>query len=239
MQKYTKSHGPGLNSPHDPSRAQPEVSKLDLPNGFHRTLYRKVGKRALDVLLVLASLPITLPLILLLMFIMLRYNKMPLFGHRRVGKNGRKFYCWKIRTMVPDAEERLRLHLENDSKARNEWETNFKLENDPRITHCGKFLRSSSLDELPQLWNILTGDMSVVGPRPVTEAELDLYKSYATFYTMVRPGLTGLWQVSGRNCTSYQERTQLDVDYVRDCSLAIDISIVMRTVKVVLGRTGI
>jgi exopolysaccharide production protein ExoY len=239
MPKYTESHVRGLNSQHGPPRAQPEVSKLDLPNGFHSTFYRKVGKRALDFLLVLASLPITLPLILFLIVIMLRYNKTPLFGHRRIGKNGRKFYCWKIRTMVPDAEERLRLHLKNDPKARNEWETNFKLENDPRITHFGKFLRSSSLDELPQLWNILTGDMSVVGPRPVTQAELDLYKSYATDYMMVRPGLTGLWQVGGRNGTSYQERIQLDVDYVRDCSLTIDISIVMRTVKVVLGRTGI
>jgi exopolysaccharide production protein ExoY len=239
MKKYTESHVRGLNSPHDPPRTQPEVSELDLPNGFHSTFYRKFGKRALDLLLVLATVPITLPLILFLIFIVLRYNKMPLFGHRRVGKNGHKFYCWKIRTMIPDAEERLRLHLKNDPKARNEWEANFKLENDPRITHFGKFLRSSSLDELPQLWNILTGDMSVVGPRPVTEAELDLYKSYATDYTMARPGLTGLWQVSGRNGTSYQERIQLDVDYVRDCSLAIDISIVMRTVKVVLGRTGI
>jgi exopolysaccharide production protein ExoY len=217
---------------------QPEVANDDLSKGVTLGLYRKVGKRMLDILLVLISLPIILPLILLLAGLTLRYNKAPIFGHQRVGKNGREFYCWKISSMVPDAEQRLRLHLENDPKACAEWEANFKLESDPRITRLGKLMRSSSLDELPQLWNILTGEMSFVGPRPVTAIELDRYESSAVEYKMVRPGLTGLWQVSGRNSISYAERILMDVDYVGRCSLALDASIVMRTIMVVTRLTG-
>jgi exopolysaccharide production protein ExoY len=227
-----------VQDPNKPPGTQFKESKSKLHNGIKPSLYRKVGKRAFDILLVLASLPIVLPLILLLAGLTLRYNKSPIFGHRRVGKNGRNFYCWKISSMVPDAELRLRLHLENHPKARAEWEANFKLESDPRITPLGKFIRSSSLDELPQLWNILTGEMSIVGPRPVTALELDRYGFSAVEYKMVLPGLTGLWQVSGRNSISYAERILMDVDYVGRCSLALDAFIVMRTIMVVARRTG-
>jgi exopolysaccharide production protein ExoY len=217
---------------------QPEVANSDLSKGVTWRLYRKVGKRMLDILLVLISLPFTLPLILVLAALAMTYNKSPFFRHRRIGKSGREFYCWKIRSMISDAESHLRLHLENDPKARAEWERNFKLEDDPRITRLGGFFRRSSLDELPQMWNILIGDMGFVGPRPVTAVELDRYGSHVAEYKMIRPGLTGLWQVSGRNDTSYEERVLMDVDYVHCCSPALDASIMFRTVMVVVGRTG-
>jgi exopolysaccharide production protein ExoY len=219
------------------STAQSNVSKKS-PNAISLTPYRKIGKRALDILFVGVSLPVTLPLILILAVLVLRDKKVPFFGHRRIGRNGHEFYCWKIRSMVPNAEERLRFYLESHPEARAEWNANFKLENDPRITQLGKLLRQSSLDELPQLWNILTGDMSVVGPRPVTATELDRYGSHVSEYHMMRPGLTGLWQVSGRNNISYEERVLMDVNYVYSCNLALDASIIMRTVMVVVRRTG-
>jgi exopolysaccharide production protein ExoY len=218
--------------------AQSNVSKTNVPSGVFLTLYRRIGKRALDMFFVVVSLPVTLPLILILAVLVLRDKKVPFFGHRRIGRNGHEFYCWKIRSMVPNAEERLRFYLESHPEARAEWNANFKLENDPRITQLGKLLRQSSLDELPQLWNILTGDMSVVGPRPVTATELDRYGSHVSEYHMMRPGLTGLWQVSGRNNISYEERVLMDVNYVYSCNLALDASIIMRTVMVVVRRTG-
>jgi exopolysaccharide production protein ExoY len=218
--------------------AQSNVSKTNVSKSVFLTLYRKIGKRALDLFFVVVSLPVTLPLILILAVLVLRDKKGPFFGHRRIGRNGHEFYCWKIRSMVPNAEERLRFYLESHPEARAEWKANFKLENDPRITRLGKFLRQSSLDELPQLWNILTGDMSVVGPRPVTATELDRYGSHVSEYHMMRPGLTGLWQVSGRNNISYEERVLMDVHYIYNCNLALDASIIMRTVMVVVGRAG-
>jgi exopolysaccharide production protein ExoY len=242
--KIPKSHERVPNNLHFLPRAQPEVSKLGLPDVFYSRIYRKVGKRSLDILLVLVSLPMILPMILLIaVLVLLGDSKTPsfkpiFFGHWRVGRNGRKFRCWKIRSMVPDADKYLQLHLESDPSARAEWNKNFKLENDPRITSLGSVLRRSSLDELPQLWNILTGEMSLVGPRPVTEAELRRYECYVVEYKMMRPGLTGLWQVSGRNDTTYDERVMMDVDYARRCSLYLDVSILMRTVLEVARRTG-
>ena len=201
-------------------------------------IYPWAGKRALDIVLVIAATPVLLPIVLILGLLVMRDGGAPFFGHKRVGRNGRIFRCWKIRSMVPDAEARLLRHLAENPAARAEWDANFKLEDDPRITRLGRFLRSSSLDELPQLWNILTGEMSCVGPRPVTAEELELYGPAANEYRRMRPGLTGLWQVSGRNDISYAERVELDLPYGRETSLRGDIAIMAKTVGAVVNRTG-
>ncbi|WP_410349007.1 sugar transferase [Yoonia sp.] len=203
-----------------------------------RSVYRSFGKRILDIMLVVLSLPVALPLILILALLVMRDGKVPFFGHRRVGRNGREFTCWKIRTMVPDAALRLQEHLAKNPDARAEWDANFKLDNDPRITRLGDFLRRSSLDELPQLWNILKGEMSIVGPRPITVPELAFYDRHVDRYLAMRPGLTGLWQVSGRNDLNYDERVRLDAAYNRLCNPALDTVIVARTALAVMARTG-
>lgn len=202
------------------------------------TLYRSFGKRISDIALVVLSLPVLLPVILVLALMVMRDGKAPFFGHRRVGRDGREFTCWKIRTMVPDAALRLEEHLAENPDARAEWDANFKLDDDPRITRLGDFLRRSSLDELPQLWNILKGEMSIVGPRPVTVPELAFYDRYVDQYLAMRPGLTGLWQVSGRNDLNYDERVRLDAVYYRLCNPTLDTMIVARTALAVLARTG-
>jgi len=163
---------------------------------------------------------------------------MPIFVHRRIGKGGQTFPCLKLRTMVRDSEERLRRHLEADPAARAEWAMDQKLRADPRITPLGQFLRKSSLDELPQLVNVLAGHMSLVGPRPIVEAEVVRYGRYFRFYCAVRPGITGLWQVSGRNDTSYRRRVAMDTVYSRRRSIGTDISILVRTVPAVLASKG-
>jgi Undecaprenyl-phosphate galactose phosphotransferase WbaP len=161
------------------------------------------------------------------------------FGHRRVGRRGRGFDCWKFRTMVQDADAALAHLLETDPEAAKEWRDTQKLQNDPRITSVGKFLRFTSLDELPQLFNVLIGEMSLVGPRPVTKVELnERYAKDRRYYLLVRPGVTGLWQVSGRNRLSYTRRVQLDEQYLREWSFSGDVSILVRTVDVVFRRDG-
>jgi len=162
----------------------------------------------------------------------------PIFGHARIGRYGRTFACFKFRTMVADAEGVLRRLLESDASARAEWERSYKLKDDPRITPIGAFLRRTSLDELPQLWNVLKGDMSLVGPRPIIEAELERYGDQVDYYLETRPGITGLWQISGRNDTGYEDRVALDSWYVRNWSLWYDLVILVKTVRVVLGREG-
>ena len=183
------------------------------------------------VLLGLVFLPIILGVV-----VALRLQGGPVFfRHRRIGRDGAIFECLKFRTMVPDADRVLREMLDRDPALKAEWLRNHKLQVDPRITAVGRFLRKTSLDELPQLWNILRGDMSLVGPRPVVLDELTRYGRCASRYLSVRPGLTGLWQVSGRNHTSYRRRVALDVYYVRHQSVWLDLNIVARTVKVVFG----
>jgi Undecaprenyl-phosphate galactose phosphotransferase WbaP len=161
-----------------------------------------------------------------------------LFSHERVGEHGRRFRAWKFRTMYRNGDEILRRHLENDAAARDEWQRDQKLRDDPRVTPVGRFLRKTSLDELPQLWNVLRGEMTLVGPRPIVEAEIPKYGTTYRLYTRVRPGITGLWQVSGRNDTTYEERVALDEYYVRNWSVWLDIYILARTVKVVLTGEG-
>lgn len=204
-----------------------------------RSLYRDYGKRLLDLTLVILSAPVWVWLILVLAVIVMLDGGKPFFGHERVGRDGRVFRCWKLRTMVPDAEKRLADHLAKDAVARREWETEYKLTKDPRITRLGSFLRKSSLDELPQLWNVLVGQMSLVGPRPVTTAELPRYGSLLQAYLAQRPGVTGKWQVGGRNAISYAQRVEMDATYLRECSLMTDVRLILATLVVMCRRTGL
>lgn len=198
-----------------------------------------VSKILLDKALVLLALPILLPLVLLVALLLLITDGGPvLYAQTRVGRHGKPFRCWKFRTMVRDADAALERALAADPALRLEWMAQRKLRADPRIHPVGHFLRRSSLDELPQLWNVLVGDMSFVGPRPVVPDELHFYGAFAADYMAVRPGLTGAWQVSGRSNTTYDERVLLDVDYVRNMSFGTDLRIVAKTVKVVLAQTG-
>lgn len=160
------------------------------------------------------------------------------FGHVRVGMNGKPFKCWKFRTMVSNSQEVLEKLLASSSEARAEWDKDFKLKNDPRITPIGEFLRKTSLDEIPQLWNVIKGEMSLVGPRPIITAELERYGEQVDFYLEARPGLTGLWQVSGRNDTTYAERVALDAWYVKNWNLWYDVAIVCKTIRTVVSGRG-
>ncbi|MFK7875492.1 MAG: sugar transferase [Paracoccaceae bacterium] len=202
------------------------------------TGYTSGGKRVLDFILAILALPFVLPVIAILCVLVRRDGGPGFFGHTRIGQNGMRFRCWKIRTMRPNAEDYLAEYLRNSPEAAKEWEADHKLTHDPRITPLGNFLRRSSLDELPQLLNILRGEMSFVGPRPIVTAELAKYGVYAESYISVKPGLTGLWQVSGRNEISYSERVQLDMDYIASQSLTQDLTIIAKTAQAVLARTG-
>lgn len=162
----------------------------------------------------------------------------PIFKQERVGEDGKSFKIYKFRTMRLDADQQLEKILAQDPAAREEWERDHKLKNDPRITRVGRFLRSTSLDELPQLINVLRGQMSLVGPRPIVTKEIIDYGEYIDYYKQVRPGITGLWQVSGRNELSYDERVQLDVWYVRNWSVELDLIILTKTIVTVLLRKG-
>jgi exopolysaccharide production protein ExoY len=163
-----------------------------------------------------------------------------IYGHKRVGRNGREFKCYKFRSMVPNADQVLAHLLATDEAAREEWARDFKLKDDPRVTKVGRFIRKTSLDEFPQLWNVVVNEMSIVGPRPVVREELDQYYSgtFKAHYLSVKPGLTGLWQVSGRSDMEYCERIQLDRNYVCSWGLFSDFLIVMRTVGVMFRRRG-
>ena len=161
-----------------------------------------------------------------------------MFWHKRIGRNGRSFHCVKFRTMVRDAEHLLRRLLNEHPELRDEWTKNFKLLNDPRITMMGRVLRFTSLDELPQLWNVLRGEMSLVGPRPIVRAELLRYGRNASRYLAVKPGLTGLWQVKGRSSTTYRRRVAMDKYYIQNQSILLDIYILAATPAAVLKRNG-
>jgi len=178
------------------------------------------------------------PIFLLLTVLMAFENGPIFFGHYRVGRNGRMFRCLKFRTMVPDAERVLQELLARDPEARAEWNRDQKLLKDPRITKIGHFLRKTSLDELPQLVNVIVGDMALVGPRPVTAQELHRYGRARIHYLSVLPGITGLWQVSGRNNTSYEERVELDKHYVENSGVWFDMKILMRTAVVLVTGDG-
>jgi Undecaprenyl-phosphate galactose phosphotransferase WbaP len=160
------------------------------------------------------------------------------FGHKRIGKNHKEIKCWKFRSMYADADVRLKKILETDPVRAEEWEKNRKFSDDPRVTRIGKFLRKTSLDEIPQLWNIFKGDMSFVGPRPVTLGELEKYGGAVEYVLSVTPGLSGMWQVSGRSDTDYDERIALDSYYIQNWSIWLDLWIVVKTIWVVLVGKG-
>lgn len=201
--------------------------------------YGAVGKRLLDLGLAIASLPLLLPIIAICWALARAEGGAGFFAHTRVGRNGRTFRCFKIRTMRPDAEAALADLLARCPAARAEWEETQKLIDDPRVTPLGRVLRKTSLDEFPQIFNVILGQMSLVGPRPVVASELKRYGPFASVYGSVRPGVTGLWQVSGRNDLSYSERVQLDVEYVTRLSLLGDLWLLGRTVLEVARRSGI
>jgi exopolysaccharide production protein ExoY len=193
------------------------------------------SKRFVDIVLALSGILLLSPLLVICFVV--TWASSPgavLFRHRRVGFKGKPFDCLKFRTMVADAPERLRRLLETDAAAAAEWAQCQKLRNDPRVTPIGAILRKSSLDELPQLFNVLTGEMSIVGPRPVTEDELSRYGTSVKAYTACRPGITGLWQVTGRSSTSYQTRVSCDAYYARMWSLWLDSKIIIVTIPSVL-----
>ena len=197
-----------------------------------------MAKVLFDQGVALVMLTLLSPLLLALCALVRLDGGPALFGHKRLGEGGRRFKCLKFRSMVVDADVRLRSLLERDPAARAEWEATQKLRDDPRITSIGRVLRRTSLDELPQLLNVLRGEMSLVGPRPIVDAEIPKYGDDISFYYETRPGITGLWQVSGRSNTSYKYRVQLDVWYVRNWSLWHDVAILLKTVPAVFARDG-
>ncbi|MQQ08398.1 sugar transferase [Epibacterium sp. SM1979] len=203
-------------------------------NGF----YIGFGKRLFDLCLAVLILPILLPVIAVLAILVRRDGGPSFFGHTRVGLNGKTFKCWKVRTMVVDAEAKLQAYLADNPAAAAEWARDHKLTNDPRINKIGHILRATSLDELPQIWNVLKGEMTFVGPRPVVVAELEKYGPSVSSYLQQKPGITGLWQVSGRNDISYDERVELDVIYLHTRSLMLDLKIIAKTGLAVLDKTG-
>jgi exopolysaccharide production protein ExoY len=214
-----------------------------LGNANRNVLFGSVGsprpigltsKRAVDVVLALSGILLLAPLLIICYVVTACCSPGPaLFRHKRVGFNGKRFDCLKFRTMATDAPERLHQHLEKDPVASAEWAENRKLRNDPRVTAIGAILRRSSLDELPQLFNVVKGDMSIVGPRPVTEEELSRYSSAISAYYACRPGITGLWQVSGRSTTTFNRRVAFDSYYARQWSMRLDAKILIATIPAV------
>ena len=195
--------------------------------------------RCLDIAASLSAIVILLPLLILIALTLKLTSPGPvLFAHRRVGAGGRVFPCYKFRSMVMNSAEVLEQHLASCPLARAEWARDQKLRNDPRVTAIGRILRRTSLDEVPQIFNVLRGEMSIVGPRPIVEAEVVRYRQYIADYMSVKPGITGLWQISGRNNTTYRRRVALDTAYARSRTLALDLAIIVRTVPAVVTGSG-
>ena len=201
--------------------------------------YNRFLKRAFDLICTTAGLICISPVLAAIAFWIYKDSPGPvIFKHRRIGRGGKEFSCYKFRSMCMDADIKLEELLEADPKAREEWHSEFKLKNDPRITKSGAFLRKTSLDELPQLINVLKGDMSLVGPRPIIKAEVPKYGRYINDFYMVRPGITGMWQTSGRNDVTYDERVQMDTWYVRNWNVWFDIVLIWRTIGVKKKKKG-
>jgi lipopolysaccharide/colanic/teichoic acid biosynthesis glycosyltransferase len=199
----------------------------------------RVVKRLFDLLLVLIALPVLLPAMLIVAAAVRFTSPGPVFfSHRRISFGGAFFSMWKFRTMSVDSAERLEHYLSRHPKARAEWNLTHKLKHDPRVTPVGNFLRRFSLDELPQVWNVIAGRMSLVGPRPIVAAEVEKYGRCFDYYCRVKPGVTGLWQVSGRSKLTYPERVKLDRTYVEQWSLLGDVKVLIRTAKSVVNQDG-
>ncbi|MCB6179484.1 sugar transferase [Rhodobacter sp. Har01] len=215
---------------------KPAASVRPETTALGRGLYRRIGKRALDVALILAAAPVIVPVVGALALGVALDGGRPFYVQSRVGLNGKTFRMWKLRSMVPDADARMEAHLASDPEARAEWDRTQKLRQDPRVTRFGQFLRRSSLDELPQLWNVLKGDMSLVGPRPMMPCQRQMYPG--TAYYALRPGVTGFWQISDRHRTSFAARAEFDAAYEASLSARTDVDVLVRTFSVVLRGTG-
>jgi Undecaprenyl-phosphate galactose phosphotransferase WbaP len=201
--------------------------------------YCRVLKRASDVAVCIASALAAVPLLLVVALAIALTSPGPIFySQKRIGQNGREFRLWKLRTMVVDADARLEEHLQSNPTSRAEWDRDHKLRSDPRVTTIGRLLRRTSLDEIPQLWNVIRGDMSLVGPRPIRHSEITKYGTIFDQYRRVLPGLTGMWQISGRNNTTYELRTQLDDYYVRNWSTSLDCYILLCTLRTIILTEG-
>lgn len=205
-------------------------------NTSKRDVYLNFFKRVLDIVLVVMAAPAVLLVVAICAVMVARDGGSPFYHQTRVGRFGKTFKMWKLRSMVANADAALEEYLRTNPAARFEWNRNQKLRNDPRITKFGRILRKSSLDELPQLWNVLKGDMSLVGPRPMMVDQQSLYPGSA--YYALRPGITGFWQVSVRNESSFAERASYDAEYLRKVTLLQDLSVMLKTVKVVTKCTG-
>jgi exopolysaccharide production protein ExoY len=218
-----------------------EVDHLKMTQFESRWAIKHIpAKRILDILFSLFALTLTLPLLIcIVVAIRLTSSGHVIYSQERIGRGGKPFRCYKFRTMYADADNRLKTLLESSPALRAEWESNFKLKNDPRVTPIGAFMRRTSLDELPQFWNVLKGDLSVVGPRPVVRAEImQHFGNKATKIFSIRPGLTGLWQISGRSDLSYATRLQLDEHYVDHQSILLDLTIIAKTIPAMLLSRG-
>lgn len=216
--------------------ADPIYGAISTPKYVQNGFYRSGGKLLLDYTLVLLSLPIVLPVIAFCALMVAMSGGQPFYWQERLGKSGRVFHILKLRTMVQNADEVLANHLKANPDARYEWDHKQKLCDDPRVTPVGRFLRKTSLDELPQLWNVLKGDMSLIGPRPMMVDQQELYSGSA--YYRMRPGITGSWQVSDRNESAFTDRAFFDTDYYYTLSLKTDCNIFLRTFGAVLRGTG-
>lgn len=213
-----------------------DVSRAE---GINSKKYGLVAKRVLDISVAVVGLTFLSPLMLFVAAAIKILDNGPIiFAHTRIGQNGRSFEVFKFRSMVVDADKRLAELLERDPDAAAEWKRDQKLTQDPRITRLGAFLRKSSIDELPQFMNVLRGDMSVVGPRPVTENEVERYGSDFRYYAAVKPGITGVWQVSGRNKVDYDQRVILDKTYAQNATFTGDVAIILKTIPAVLASKG-
>lgn len=210
--------------------------KAELAPRAVRGLYRTSFKRIFETILVLLALPLVLPLVAVLALMVAADGNNPFYAQPRIGRDGRVFRLWKLRTMVVNADAYLATYLAENPEAKAEWDATQKLKRDPRITRVGRLLRKTSLDELPQLFNVLGGTMSLVGPRPMLVEQESLYGGKS--YYRMRPGITGLWQVSDRNECRFSDRVHYDDRYHRDLSFRADVSILFRTVSVVLRGTG-
>lgn len=199
----------------------------------------RATKRCMDLVAAISGSIVLLPLLFYIAVAVKMSSRGPiLYGHNRIGKDGKPFKAWKFRSMFQDANQVLEIYLEAHPDLKDEWERDQKLRHDPRVTRIGRFIRKTSLDELPQLWNVIRGEMSLVGPRPIVTSEIVKYGPYYGLYTMVTPGITGVWQVSGRNNTTYDERVQLDSFYVRNWSPWMDMFLLIRTIRIVLFADG-
>ena len=223
------------NNKHKNKKVNIKKQEIKKPNIIYL-----IVKRIFDILVSIIGIVLTIPfyIIIRLCYIITGDFSRIIYSHNRIGKNGKIFRLYKFRSMVKDADKKLEEILKNDKDKAKEWEENHKLDDDPRITCIGKFIRKTSLDEFPQFFNLLKGDMSLIGPRPLVEGELDSHRGNHELYESVRPGITGWWAANGRSCTSYKQRLELEYYYVEHASLWLDIKCVFKTIYALITRNG-